>query len=68
MEAGAVKVNKKEEKEKERYGERQIEKDNMKDEYLVFAYHSGDYIWGMQREKQSIWFINNDSFARCLFL
>lgn len=65
MGLGSVKDNKRGEKVRERQTDR--DRDNMKDRYLVFAYHSGDYIWQMGREKQSIWFINNDSLVHCLF-
>lgn len=47
--------------------ERQTDRHNMKDRYLVFAYLSGDYIWGMRRERQSIWFINKDSCLQSFF-
>lgn len=46
---------------------RETEGDNMKDRYLVFAYHSGDYIRGMRRERQSIWFINKPIMCTMLF-
>lgn len=46
---------------------KETEEDNMKDRYLVFASHSGDYIRRMRRERQSIWFINKPIMYTMLF-
>lgn len=46
---------------------KETEEDNMKDRYLVLAYHSGDYIRRMRRERQSIQFINKPIMYTMLF-